>query len=69
MQQYGLSYQDEDCKSLSRTLCIVRDWVRTKQAYKITKELAEDLFSMEDMTFPATFYDCRTGRCLWILAT
>lgn len=53
MQQYGLSYQDEDCKNLSRTLCIVRDWVRTKQAYKITKELAEDLFSMEDMTFPA----------------
>lgn len=53
MHIYGLSSSDEDCKNISRTLCIVRDWMRTKQAYKITKELAEDLFSMDDLTFPA----------------
>lgn len=55
MQQYGLSNTKDDCKNLSRTLFTLRDWIRTKQAYKITKELADDLFSMDDLTFPA---DC-----------
>lgn len=52
MQQYGLSCSEDDCKQLSRTLCMIRDWTRTKQAYKITKELADDLLSMDDLTFP-----------------
>lgn len=53
MTVYGLSFSNEDCKNLSRTLYIVRDWIRTKQAYKITKELADDLFNMDDLEFPA----------------
>lgn len=53
MQQYGLPVLEEDCKNLSRTLCIIRDWIQTKQAYKITKELADDLFAMDDLSFPA----------------
>ncbi len=53
MTAYGLFSSDEDCKNLSRTMYIVRDWMRTKQAYKITKELADDLFDMDDLDFPA----------------
>ena len=53
MEQYGLSSSDEDCRNLARTLFIVRDWMRTKQSYKIAKELADDLFAMDDLTFPA----------------
>lgn len=53
MYAYGLSSSDQDCRNIARTLYMVRDWMKTKQAYKITKELADDLFSMDDLTFPA----------------
>lgn len=58
---YGLPdvkrYHVKDTKAqrcnISRTAFIAADWNRTKQSYKITKELAGDLFSMDDLTFPA----------------
>lgn len=53
MHVYELSASDQDCRNIARTLYMVRDWMKTKQAYKITKELADDLFSMDDLTFPA----------------
>lgn len=53
MHAYGLSSTDQDCRNIARTLYMVRDWMKTKQAYKITKELADDLFIMDDLTFPA----------------
>lgn len=53
MHVYGLSASEQDCRNIARTLYMVRDWMKTKQVYKIIKELADDLFSMNDLTFPA----------------
>lgn len=38
---------------LSRTAFITADWLRYKQAYRITPELAQDLFQMDDLSFPS----------------
>lgn len=51
VKKYGA--KDSERLQLARTAFIAADWLRYKQAYRITKELAHDLFQMEDLSFPA----------------
>ena len=53
IKQYGLKDTPQNRQNIARNAFMAADWNRSKQAYRITKELAEDLFGMEDMSFPA----------------
>lgn len=44
--------RQEETKRLARSAYSCADWLKYKQCYSITKELAEDLFSMQDLSFP-----------------
>ena len=51
IRKYGI--RETQRLLFSRTAFVAADWARYKQAYKITPELANDLFSMDDLSFPA----------------
>lgn len=48
----GFVRDENDVRSLSRTVFTVHRWLASKQCYSITEALAEDLFAMEDLSFP-----------------
>lgn len=48
----GYISQDSDVKNIARTAFTVAQWMKTKQCYSITKELAVDLFSTDDLSIP-----------------
>lgn len=41
-----------DAKNIARTAFTVAQWLKTRQCYSITKELADDLFSTDDLSIP-----------------
>lgn len=52
LKSIGFVQSESDAVSLSRTVFTVHRWLASKQCYTITKELAEDLFAMDDLSFP-----------------
>lgn len=48
----GWIENESEAFRLSHTTFTVADWLKYKQCYAITKELADDLFTMDDLTFP-----------------
>lgn len=43
---------EDEAIRLAHTTFTVADWLKFKQCYIVTKELAEDLFTMDDLAFP-----------------
>jgi len=52
LRSIGFIETEIEAASLSRTIFTVHRWLASKQCYTITEALAEDLFSMEDLSFP-----------------
>lgn len=48
----GWIEREDEAIRLSHTTFTVADWLKSKQCYTITKELADSLFTMDDLTFP-----------------
>lgn len=48
----GWIEREDEAIRLSHTTFTVADWIKFKQCYTITKELADSLFTMDDLTFP-----------------
>lgn len=48
----GWIKEKEEAIRLAHTTYTVADWLKFKQCYTITQELADDLFTMDDLTFP-----------------
>lgn len=48
----GVIEAEDEAVRLAHTTFTVADWLKFKQCYTITKELADDLFTMDDLTFP-----------------
>lgn len=50
----GWIEEESEAIRLAHTTFAVADWLKFKQCYTITKELADDLFTMDDLTFPVS---------------
>ena len=48
----GLIEKEDEAVRLAHTTFTVADWLKFKQCYTVKKELADDLFTMDDLTFP-----------------
>lgn len=48
----GWIEKEREAVRLAHTTISVADWLKFKQCYIVKKELAEDLFTMDDLTFP-----------------
>lgn len=52
LKMRGYDQDAEETPTLARIAFTVNWWLKTKQCYSITKALADDLFAMEDLSFP-----------------
>lgn len=52
LEKKGYIEDAEETKTLARISFTVNQWLKAKQCYSITAALAEDLFAMEDLSFP-----------------
>ena len=41
-----------DARNFARLIFTLHNWCKYRQCYSVTRELAEDLFSMDDLSFP-----------------
>ena len=52
LKQQGYTEEAEEIQTVARIAFTVNWWLKTKQCYSISDALAEDLFAMEDLSFP-----------------
>ncbi len=52
LEKQGYTEEVEETQSLARITFTVNRWLKTKQCYSISEALAEDLFAMEELSFP-----------------
>ena len=52
LTKIGLSRSEENAYKVARTCFTVSQWLKYKQCYTIAPVLAEDLFTMTDLSFP-----------------
>lgn len=52
LKEKGIIQEEWETENLSRMTFTVNRWLTSKQCYSITEALAEDLFAMEDLSFP-----------------
>lgn len=52
LKKRGYDQDAEETPTLARIAFTVNWWLKTKQCYSITEALADDLFAMEDLSFP-----------------
>ena len=52
LKMRGYDQDAEETPTLARVAFTVNWWLKTKQCYSITEALADDLFAMEDLSFP-----------------
>lgn len=52
LKQKGFAGEEKDTEALSRISFTANRWLANKQCYSITETLADDLFAMDDLSFP-----------------
>lgn len=52
LKKQGYIEDTAETKTLVRIVFTASEWLKAKQCYSITEALAEDLFAMEDLSFP-----------------
>lgn len=52
LEKRGFIEDAAETKTLARISFTANQWLKAKQCYSITEALAEDLFSMDDLSFP-----------------
>lgn len=52
LEKHGYIEDAAETKTLVRSAFTANEWLKAKRCYSITEALAEDLFAMEDLSFP-----------------